>query len=416
MKKKLFLSLLISLECGANIPCQYDSVCDFHSGIAIVKQNGKFGAINTSGTLVIPIEFDELYDFNSAGNVVFGKKESKDRILYGIMSNKGTQILPPTFDCISSFINHHAIVCKDGKYGVVDSLGVIRIPVQFDRIVPYSLRDTDKSGLVAAVSNGKTGFVDINTGMVSIPFIYDDDPVGIVRFSEGFCALKKDGEYVCIDMTGNECIRAGWKYISEFNNGTATATKESNTYVIDTGGNEITNLGNVRQLISDGRILLAYYGDSRWKVFDNYGTELSQIKCQSLSFWEQKNLLVVRKKNLLKKQVVFITDIYGQPICRTVFQELGIGSDENCPVKKHGKWGVFSINDKKVTVPCSYEDIWYFKNGLAHVQKNGRHGFIDNRGKEVIPFNYEDAHDMSEGLAAVKQNGKWGFVYPSACL
>lgn len=43
-------------------------------------------------------------------------------------------------------------------------------------------------------------------------------------------------------------------------------------------------------------------------------------------------------------------------------------------------------------------------------KKNGRHGFIDNRGKEVIPFNYEDAHDMSEGLAAVKQNGKWGFV------
>ncbi|MCQ2111063.1 MAG: WG repeat-containing protein [Bacteroidaceae bacterium] len=311
-----------------------------HFSLELVnRENGKFGAINTSGTLVIPIEFDELYDFNSAGNVVFGKKESKDRILYGIMSNKGTQILPPTFDFISSFINHHAVVCKDGKYGVVDSLGVIRIPVQFDRIVPYSLHDTDKSGLVAAVSNGKTGFVDINTGMVSIPFIYDDDPVGIVRFSEGFCALKKDGEYVCIDMTGNECIRAGWKYISEFNNGTATATKGSNTYVIDTGGNEITNLGNVRLLISDGRILLAYYGDSRWKVFDNYGIELSQIKCQSLSFWEQKNLLVVRKKNLLKKQVVFITDIYGQPICRTVFQELGIGSDENCPVKKHGKWG-----------------------------------------------------------------------------
>jgi hypothetical protein len=40
----------------------------------------------------------------------------------------------------------------------------------------------------------------------------------------------------------------------------------------------------------------------------------------------------------------------------------------------------------------------------------GKYGFIDNTGKEVIPLKYDKVEDFCEGLAHVQLNGKWGYI------
>lgn len=66
----------------------------------------------------------------------------------------------------------------------------------------------------------------------------------------------------------------------------------------------------------------------------------------------------------------------------------------------------------KVVVPCIYNDVTYFQEGLACVESDKRKwGFVDEQGNEVIPCKWEDVGFFSEGLAYVEDAfWKVGFI------
>ena len=78
-------------------------------------------------------------------------------------------------------------------------------------------------------------------------------------------------------------------------------------------------------------------------------------------------------------------------------------------MKDNNKWGFIDISGKEV-IPCIYDRVNMFLEGLAGVNKDGKYGYIDKSGKEVIPCIYEWGNDFHEGLAVVKKDGKYGFI------
>lgn len=63
-------------------------------------------------------------------------------------------------------------------------------------------------------------------------------------------------------------------------------------------------------------------------------------------------------------------------------------SDRMILVAINGKWGAVdcSLNtpiDKQPIIPCVYESMTPFRNGVSKVLKNGRSYFIDKHGNEV---------------------------------
>ena len=66
----------------------------------------------------------------------------------------------------------------------------------------------------------------------------------------------------------------------------------------------------------------------------------------------------------------------------------------------------------KVVIPCEWEWVSFFSEGLATVKdSNNKYGFIDKTGTIVIPCEWRSAGYFSEGLAAVEDsNKKWGFI------
>ena len=55
-------------------------------------------------------------------------------------------------------------------------------------------------------------------------------------------------------------------------------------------------------------------------------------------------------------------------------------------------------------IPCQYDAVGDFCNGLACVQKDGKYGFINTEGKLVIPMEYDNvtADFTAYGIAAVQ--------------
>lgn len=80
-------------------------------------------------------------------------------------------------------------------------------------------------------------------------------------------------------------------------------------------------------------------------------------------------------------------------------------------IKQDDHWG-FSNAKGEIVVPCIYNDVTYFQEGLACVESDKRKwGFVDEKGNEVIPCKWEDVGFFSEGLAYVEDaNWKKGFI------
>ena len=64
----------------------------------------------------------------------------------------------------------------------------------------------------------------------------------------------------------------------------------------------------------------------------------------------------------------------------------------------------------KEVIPCKYDHLGGFYEGLARVNLDHKWGFIDKSGKEVIPCKYDWISGFYEGLARVKLDDKYGYV------
>ena len=73
------------------------------------------------------------------------------------------------------------------------------------------------------------------------------------------------------------------------------------------------------------------------------------------------------------------------------------------PYRKGDKWGYCDKN-KKIVLPCKYDDAKIFSEGLAAVKKDKMWGYINKKGKEIISYIYYKSADIfCDGLAAVRK-------------
>lgn len=77
-------------------------------------------------------------------------------------------------------------------------------------------------------------------------------------------------------------------------------------------------------------------------------------------------------------------------------------------IQKNGKWGFY--DGFNTVIPAMYDEVFFFKDGLAAVELDEKCGYIDPENNVVIPFEYETAMSFSEGYASVVKGGKCGYI------
>ncbi|MBQ2714076.1 MAG: WG repeat-containing protein [Clostridia bacterium] len=76
---------------------------------------------------------------------------------------------------------------------------------------------------------------------------------------------------------------------------------------------------------------------------------------------------------------------------------------------KNGKWGFKDLNNREI-IPATYDEVFYFHEGLACFENQGEFGYINEKNQVVIEPKYECAMSFSEGLASVTLDGKCGYI------
>ncbi|WP_333662190.1 WG repeat-containing protein [Chishuiella changwenlii] len=118
------------------------------NNLAPISVNNKFGLINKSGEVILPLEFDKLV--LTTVNAYSALKNNK----WGLITKSNQIIIPFEYELTSDFIENLCAAKKDGKWGFIDLTNQIIIPFQYDGCTDF------KAGLAGVELNGKWGLID----------------------------------------------------------------------------------------------------------------------------------------------------------------------------------------------------------------------------------------------------------------
>jgi len=157
---------LLSLDGELRVPVNYDLIAAVFPTFVIVKNGGKYGIVNRRGELVA----DCVYD-NAAvqgDHLVLVRRNEK----YGLINSDGKIIVPIVYNKILPSQGKY-LVKRNGKTGLLNGeTGRLIIPCEYDNIRLANLgENTPKNPEYYIVSkNGRWGIID-STGKVRLPII-----------------------------------------------------------------------------------------------------------------------------------------------------------------------------------------------------------------------------------------------------
>lgn len=96
----------------------------------------------------------------------------------------------------------------------------------------------------------------------------------------------------------------------------------------------------------------------------------------------------------------------GRIVLPAIYQDILYDEDNGFIVKDTLSRFGYVNHEGIFIVPCQYDDIKGFEDGLMAVMKNNKYGYVDTTGTLVIDMIYNEACDFGEGFAKVKVGEK----------
>lgn len=157
------------------IPFIYDKAENFsRKGLTIVSQNQKSALMNLSGKYLTPFKYDEIYHWDLNNELIRVKNNNK----WGYINTKGEEVTLLKYTRVDEFKKDFAVVGINNKNGMIDKTGKEIVPLEYDWI----RKDNSKAGRAIVTKNMK--FVDVfddnslfgiidNKGNIIVPCIYN---------------------------------------------------------------------------------------------------------------------------------------------------------------------------------------------------------------------------------------------------
>jgi hypothetical protein len=210
----------------------------FSEGLALVSElnhenvnKTKYGYIDKSGALVIPLQFDAAWSF-SDGLAPAGPKDQNGLVSVGYIDHKGLFAIPPQFTCGGQpFSDELAAVCRNQIWGYIDPKGKLVIEPQFKDAGPFA------EGLASVRVEDKFGFIDKRGRFVINPQFEDAS-----QFSGGLARVKVATKTGMIDRTGRFIVPARFDAVDPYHEGFAAAWVGDKCGYLDKAANLILDL------------------------------------------------------------------------------------------------------------------------------------------------------------------------------
>ena len=324
-----------------------------------LKQDGKYGFIDKTGTWIIKPKYDEADNFNS-------KEFAKIRLnqKWGFIDKSGKISVKPIYDEVYNFTEDGlSIVRLKDKWGMINTQGKWIIKPHFNKLKDF------QNNLAPAKMNKWWGFIDKNAKWVIKPTYRN-----VHAFtSNGLALVETENNLQKYINKKEEVIIKAPKYSYSY------SFTEDNLAIINTDGKE----GIMR-------------ANGNWLV---------KPKFKYINKITKSNLIGVN----LDGKCGFI-DKKGNWIIKPKFESVGTFYDKLATAKLNGKYGFINKQGEWVVEPI-FKNVWSKPNhGLYRVKLDKKIGLINNKGKFIIKPKYDDIHFTDDKLFKVLVNQKYGLM------
>ena len=386
MKKILFLLKLTLLLCsftGLTQPKYF-----------IFEEKGKLGLVDLQGKTVLAPTFNSIEekqpyffacsktkgcsvyngnlqlvlkgDYNSIELGCEGQFIVEKNGKYGVVSEKGTIILPLKYSFINSNKNGYTVTLND-KTGLFNSEGKEIIPISYRWIYTDDIDEIDDNIPIVAKLNGKEGYINTKNEWV-IPPTYRD----AFAFRQGLAKVREMRDYIYINLKGEPVIQDFDAYVIDPSDNTyiVGVRKECKYMVYDLNGNLLDTYNLLRNNWSDDAIFAVKKG-GKWGYIDGYGKVIIPLE----------------------------------------YEEVRNFSEGLAAVRKDGKWGY--INPKnEIVIPIEFtnKEVGFFKNGGAEYYTDRGAGLINLKGEIIAEPKYNSIEYIKGNVAIVSFDG-YNYLY-----
>ena len=429
-------------------PGKYESIYydKFSEGLCPVKRNGRVGFIDVYGNEVIPCKWESAREFKR-GLAVIGIESNGDyRTLRGMINKKGEVVIPPNYfhlelvrnaDLIrtespASLYNFHGdlllkdifhvyqscrngmlLISRNGQYGgyfFVDSLGNKRLKNFYDvdefcggYAVAYirdeikgnrpGYIDTEGNQYLVGEYKGLAGFYEDGYAKVSkeypkkgvinnnfeeiIPCMYDD--IKRLSWSEknklfinDIAEVIKDDQHGIINTRNQILIPFGKFNGFRISEGGELLANTSNRYERKDKDGKITSAGYKSVLINKTGDI---FTDFEYEKIDNFYNGYAIVTRNG-----NNGIINSNGKEVIPAKYEFDYNIEDRVIKE--FVDLGV-----IRIKKDGKWGLLN-NQCMIILPCVYNYIEIFQEGVAVVRLNKKYGVVNQKGEIITPIDF----------------------------
>lgn len=237
---------------------------NYSEGLLMVEEDDKYGYIDSTGKVVISLQYDNAGIFTEGLGAVYVNGH------WGFIDKANKMVIMPVYDRVDSFLNGLCAVSKDGIYSYIDAkgkkafegeflyaepfvhgsaavemeegmalintAGEIISETFFDEISYDDLPTLVNHGLAMITIDDRYGYIDLKTGDVILyPMYYE-----VSGYENGICAIYQDGGYGLADAKGNIIVKPQYNNMKILRDGTAIAFDEdSNMKFFDKTGEEI---------------------------------------------------------------------------------------------------------------------------------------------------------------------------------
>lgn len=392
----------------------YDESPVFKQGIAIVRRNGKFGAVMVGGKEIIPPIYDDLSEFKDGYAVAKWNNQERVVNLSGqvrVIKDDEEIFLSDEFDWGEDFVENLCVVVKNGKYGILDANLKLFIPCEYEYI------ETLFEGLFKFRKGNKWGVIDRSKKLIA-----EADYINITNETEALLKVESrvqngsstESCYGFLDRHGKVIVpahcRAITRHEQEENIFFITEISKKQIGVIDKNGNLIVPF-IYSQISVKGCLLYCNVGDIS-SVYRFNGEHLLYIENQYVVIpaeYEYAQYIGYGLIQVSKNCYWGLIDITGQIIVETKYV---------CIDKFNGQFARIGISSKELKniYLGNHRDnrdslfSWLFD---THENKNFLYGLIDTRGDVILPIEYEEIEKWDNGYYAVKKDRLWGLLSPT---
>jgi hypothetical protein len=458
-KNRGFVQGIVTLAHEPVLDVSYSSIVPVgRSRFAAQKPDGPFELLDENGKRYYEGQIQSLA--RSGNFIVFTENELK-----GLLNPEGDVLLAPSHEEIH--VNEHGEVTVLGanQWMWLTPSGTLTATYTANDILPWG-------DALIATRGDRTGLISQNREII-LPFIYErltpltshqlvavrDNRHGIIaRSGEVIVPFKFDSistEYPILRVQATEQNRRGWWLLDHHGNPLHTkrydfvASSHRGFYpVLNRGywglltpqGKEIVGcVYDSIVAIENEQVLVKYrnrYGiiglNDHWLV----APQPAPIAfADTAHFWTREGDLLMLKDH--QASLVYFTtnpvhahstffvenlpdgstkriNYQGQLIDRT--EQLPLQTEGVMPesegfrgIQRHGKFGF--VDDRgRLRIANRYDSIGPFQEGKAPVKLIGKWGFISKADQVVIQPNFEKVNGFVNGRALVKRNGKWGVI------